>query len=135
MHFGTMNPEVVYRDRPAAYAVIVNERGQIAAVKIRRGYLLPGGGTDPGETPEQTVRRELREELAREIHLVRELGEAVQYFSLPDVHYRMTAVFYQAEFASEQQGACEHELHWVERGGIAGTFFYASHEWAITRAE
>ena len=29
------------------------------------GYFLPGGGAEPGETPAQTLERELREECAR----------------------------------------------------------------------
>jgi 8-oxo-dGTP pyrophosphatase MutT (NUDIX family) len=34
-------------------------------------FFLPGGGSLPEETAEETVRREIREELARSVRLMR----------------------------------------------------------------
>jgi ADP-ribose pyrophosphatase YjhB (NUDIX family) len=52
--------------RQRASAVIIRD-GQILMVKIEEGsrswFCLPGGTIEPGETPEQAIRRELREEL------------------------------------------------------------------------
>jgi 8-oxo-dGTP pyrophosphatase MutT (NUDIX family) len=52
--------------RERASVVIIRE-GQILMVKIAEGgkswWCLPGGTIEPGETPEQAVLRELREEL------------------------------------------------------------------------
>ena len=62
--FGFENPDIEYEPRPAAYAVITDRQGRIAAVKgTRVGYFLPGGGSLSDETAEQTVAHEVREEL------------------------------------------------------------------------
>lgn len=49
--FGMPVAGVTYVPRPAAYAVIRNAAGAVAAVHVPAGYWLPGGGILPGETP------------------------------------------------------------------------------------
>lgn len=129
--FGKILPEIEYRDRPAAYAVITNELRSIAAVKGKQQFFLPGGGSLLNETLEATIHRELREELAREVNIIRKLGEAIQYFSVGEEHYRMHATFYRAEFISAPTGEAEHELFWLAPQAVAGQFFHQCHEWAI----
>ncbi len=113
--FGAPQPQVQYTERRAAYVVIVNA-GQVALVKGRHKHFLPGGGALPHETPAATIVREVAEELARGVRLLRPLGEAIQYFysSTDDKHYRMHATFFAGEFTSEQaDGTGEHELDWL----------------------
>jgi SAM-dependent methyltransferase len=89
--FGKSLEGVAYTERPAAYAVIAGENGTVAAVRGPAGMIgLPGGGSLLGETPEETVRREVREELARSVRLVRRIGEATQFFYAADdeCHYK-----------------------------------------------
>ncbi len=92
--FGARLEGVVYADRPAAYAVVAGENGTVATVKGASGrFFLPGGGCLPGEAAEEAVRREVREELARSVPLIRPIGAATQYFYAADDdrHYRMSA--------------------------------------------
>lgn len=60
--------------RTAARAVIICD-GKLLAIKMRdrRGvfYILPGGGQNPGETLEDAVRRECREEVGLEVSVKR----------------------------------------------------------------
>ncbi len=60
--------------RSAARAVIICD-GRLLATKMRdaRGvyYILPGGGQRPGETLEETVRRECLEEAGVKVRVVR----------------------------------------------------------------
>jgi ADP-ribose pyrophosphatase YjhB (NUDIX family) len=134
--FGTCPPGVVCRDRPAAYAIIHHPDGCVAAVcaKIRgrEEFWLPGGGMYAGETPEQTVVREVREELGREVRLHWQLGQAVQFFFAgdEDCWYKMTASFIVAEFHGEAEGRGEHHLHWVDPALRGADFFHACHVWA-----
>jgi ADP-ribose pyrophosphatase YjhB (NUDIX family) len=64
--------------RVAAYAVITDEEGRILLSRWIEGakpaWTLPGGGMDPGEHPEQTCRREVREETGYEVALEGLLG-------------------------------------------------------------
>ena len=85
--FGEKRPGQIYIDRPSTYAIIADEHGRLAVVGTERGRcFLPGGGIDPGESDEQALRRELREELGVEHY---ELGpllwEDARWFALdPD---------------------------------------------------
>jgi 8-oxo-dGTP pyrophosphatase MutT (NUDIX family) len=133
MTFGKPLEGVAYTERPAAYAVVAGESGSVAAVRGASGMtFLPGGGSLPSETPEETVRREVREELARSVRLVRRIGEATQFFYAADEdrHYKMQAKFFLAEFPDEPSGQDEHELFWLPLAEATNAFFHESHDWA-----
>jgi 8-oxo-dGTP pyrophosphatase MutT (NUDIX family) len=133
MTFGKPLAGVAYTERPAAYAVIAGENGTVAAVRGPAGMIcLPGGGSWPSETPEETLVREVREELARSVRLVRRVGEATQFFYAADegCHYKMLGVFFLAELPDEPSGQGEHELFWLPLAEATGAFFHESHAWA-----
>lgn len=57
--FGTKLDGIDYIDRPGVYAVMENGHKQVALIEISSGYLLPGGGIDPGETEIDSLKREI----------------------------------------------------------------------------
>jgi 8-oxo-dGTP pyrophosphatase MutT (NUDIX family) len=135
--FGSPEPNVQYTERRAAYVLIVTDNGQVATVKSQQNRFLPGGGSLPGEAPEDTVVREVREELARGVRLIRRIGEATQYFysTADDRHYRMRAVFFTGEFTDGPCGGTgEHELDWLPVAEVEHAFFHACHAWAVRQA-
>ena len=134
--FGSPVAGVAYEKRRAAYAVIRSHTGTIAAVRAPAGYWLPGGGAIAGETPEETVVREVREELGRELRLVSKIGEAIQYFfaSADSKYYAMRAVFFRAELAEVPLGPGEYELCWLNASQPTPLFVHASHDWAVRQA-
>lgn len=67
--------------RPAAYAIVVLD-DKILLVKERGGYHLPGGGINLGETPENAVVREVKEETGMIIDNVRLVGSLSTFFAL-----------------------------------------------------
>ncbi|MFT4235690.1 MAG: NUDIX hydrolase [Microbacterium sp.] len=71
--------------RVAAYAIITDEAGRVLLSRWidgkRPAWTLPGGGMEPGEHPEQTVKREVREETGYEVAVGELLG--IDSFVIP----------------------------------------------------
>lgn len=134
--FGSSDPNIQYSERRAAYVVIKRE-GNVAMVRSGEKYFLPGGGSLAGESPEETIVREVLEELALQVRLLRGLGEATQYFHSADDdrHYKMTAVFFAGELTGAVEGViAEHQLDWVPIGETTETCFHECHAWAVRQA-
>ena len=135
--FGSAEPNGQYTERRAAYVVIITNGDKVATVEFRQRHFLPGGGSGPGEAPEDTVVREVREELARSVQLFCRIGEATQYFysAADDQHYKLLATFFTGEFTDEAcDGTGEHELHWLPIAEAEHACFHACHAWAIRQA-
>ncbi len=131
--FGSQKSDVSYTERRAAYVVITNN-GKFAAVKPQQKYFLPGGGSLLGETSEDTVIREVSEELARSVRLIHKIGEVIQYFYsvADDRYYKMRATFFVGEFTDEPCGNSrgENELYWLTEAEAEQAFFHECHKWA-----
>jgi 8-oxo-dGTP diphosphatase len=71
----------VTSSEPARARVVIVEEGRLALIKrVREGrtyYLFPGGGVEPGETPEQAAVREAWEELGVQVRLADVVHEEV----------------------------------------------------------
>ena len=83
--------------RVSARAIIIeNEkvllmfRRKLDGDKIKEYYVVPGGGQDEGETLEQTVKRELNEELGVEIEIIKFVGE--ETFKESNSHYYLCKI-------------------------------------------
>jgi 8-oxo-dGTP pyrophosphatase MutT (NUDIX family) len=105
--------------------------GEVAVVKWKGSYFLPGGGMLSGETAGQTIQREVREELDCEVRLLHKIGDAVQFFRAQDQYYRLEASFYAAEFVGEAGTAGEHQLYWLPQAEQTNAFYHQCHAWAV----
>lgn len=67
---------VEYHPRTAVRAVL-RDGNKIALLHVRKHhyYKLPGGGVDDGETPEEGLKREIREEVGCTFTILQEIGE------------------------------------------------------------
>jgi 8-oxo-dGTP diphosphatase len=135
--FGTRPDGVACTPRRAAYAVIRRD-GRVAATRgrLRDGtfrHWLPGGRCEAGESAEETVLREIREELGRPARITERIGDAVQYFfaGTEGRWYVMTATFFIAELEDGDHTAGEYELLWLDPQADNDSFFHASHAWAV----
>lgn len=101
-----------------ATAVIVDERQRILLVRKRgsRWFMLAGGKIDPGETPEQALRREVREELGVQATGVEPIGEATAV-AANEADHRVHAHLF---WTTIQGPACANaeieEVRWVDCG-------------------
>jgi 8-oxo-dGTP pyrophosphatase MutT (NUDIX family) len=135
--FGVREPGTAYTERRAAYGVVFGAAETVAVVRGPSGrFWLPGGGSLPGESAEDTLPREVREELGRGVRLTHRLGEATQFFhaASEDRHYRMQAVFFRADFAGRSSTGGEHELCWHPLDQAGAAFDHECHGWAVGRA-
>ena len=87
-------------------AIIIDEAGRVFATQ--RGYgewkdwwEFPGGKMEAGETPQQALRREIREELAAEI----EIGELLHTIDYDYPAFHLTMHCFMCRLLNREQGA------------------------------
>jgi 8-oxo-dGTP diphosphatase len=135
--FGAPVPGWGYDLRPGVYAVVLDAAGSVAVVHNPRGAFLPGGGVEPGETSEQALRREVREECGYAIDAVERLGEATQYVLSPGKvrGLEKRGVFFRATFGERlgEPTSSEDCLAWLAPELALRTLTLASQVWVTER--
>ena len=77
--FGAPLPGRDHKPRPGAYGIVVDARRRLLVVEEFGRLYLPGGGIDPGETPEQALHREFAEETGYTVTIEALIGEAREF--------------------------------------------------------
>lgn len=132
--FGTRVAGAVYRRRPSAYAVVRNDAGLFAVVRTPVACYLPGGGMELGETPEQTVVREGREECGFVLKPLIQLGRAMEicYSSEEGEYFEKDSFFIEAVIVAHGAPTeLDHELHWMIAEKAREALTHGSHRWAL----
>ena len=55
--FGEKLAGQTYVDREGVYAIILNDKNEVATIRLPHGYFLPGGGLEGTESKELSLRR------------------------------------------------------------------------------
>jgi 8-oxo-dGTP diphosphatase len=133
--FGEREPGREYLDRPGAYGLLFDDAGRIALVQTAKGFFLPGGALELGETPEAGLRRELREETGLEAGALVPLAQATDYFEVEPGGpcYCVRSVFLKGKVLGQAGEKCEadHELVWRRPEEAAGLLLRPSQRWVV----
>jgi 8-oxo-dGTP diphosphatase len=123
--------------RPSAYAIIGGYGGTVAIVRTPQGLFLPGGGIEAGESPHESIVREVREECGLIVRVGEWSAHAVDFiYSLTErEHFEKRCTFHEAHVLSTPGGAIEldHELLWMAPAGAIAGLGHPSHRWAVAR--
>lgn len=137
--FGAPDPGHAYPDRPAAFGILARG-GEIALVEVTTPGKplwrdLPGGGIDPGESPEQALVREFGEEAGLRVAPGAALLRADQYFINGDGdRFNVRGVFMTANLLGEAPNLKveeDHELIWRSPLEAIRIVRREAHAWAI----
>ena len=123
--------------RPGGYAVIFGDGGDVAAVSTPLGLALPGGGQNPGESPEGAAAREVEEECGLRVILGARIGVADELVFAADeqAHYRKRCTFFLAEIiGAAGVGEPDHELVWLSPQDAQVMLLHESQRWAVAEA-
>ena len=107
----TVSGAVILRTNPETNQkeIFVTQRGY---GDYKDGWEIPGGKLEPGETPEECIVREIREELATEVRAERILG--VVDYDYPSFHLTMHCIL--CTIISGKLQLLEHEAaKWVNK--------------------
>ena len=133
--FGNIQPDIEYRQRPSAYAIVVHEE-LIAVVRTPKGHFLPGGGAKPDESLADAAIRETEEEIGLIVEITGEVCTADEYVhSAKSGKYvrKLCSFFSAARIGSVDGSEPDHALVWSTREEAADLLSHGSQRWAIER--
>jgi 8-oxo-dGTP diphosphatase len=136
--FGKKKDSIVYHPRPGAYGVMVDDRGLVATILMRRRSYLPGGGQEQGESIIDCLKRELIEELGCEFDMAEPVGRADEHFkSLHEEKYYLWQghFFLIPEYRLIAEPTDKTQtVEWLKPERALAGLFHLSQRWGLTKA-
>lgn len=77
-------------------------------------YCLPGGRIEIGESSEQTIKREIYEELGKRIELIGYLATVENFFEMENKKYHEIFFIHKMEFENEEDKKIDYTMHNLE---------------------
>ena len=77
-------------------------------------YCLPGGRIEIGETSEQAIKREIKEELGKDVEIIEYKSTIENFFEFENNKYHEIYFLYKIEFVNEEDKKINYTIHNVE---------------------
>ena len=100
-----------YRLNVRAAALIIHNNKILTHRNINKDhYCIPGGRIEIGESSEETVKREIQEELGKKIKIEKYLTTIENFFELEGKKYHEIYFLYKAEFENEEDKKIDYKM-------------------------
>lgn len=137
--FGEKLANQAYMNREGAYAIILNDKNEVATVRLPHGYFLPGGGMEGSENKETCLKRECLEELGWEVEVNQFIGKASSYYNSTyrNLHLYATGYFYLVKKLQQVTTPVEddHELVWMNLETCLNELHLEHQAWAVKQVK
>ena len=77
-------------------------------------YALIGGRVEIGESSDETVKREIKEELGKDTEIIEYISTIENFFEMKGSKYHEIMFVYKIEFTNEEDKRIEHEMKNIE---------------------
>lgn len=104
-----------YKLNIRAGGVIIHNNKILAHRNINKDhYCLPGGRIEIGESSEQTIKREIQEELGKQIEIRGYVATIENFFEMENKKYHEIYFLHRLEFAKDEDKKIDYTMHNVE---------------------
>ena len=104
-----------YRLNIRAGGIIIHDNKILTHKNLNKNhYCLPGGRVEIGESSEQTIEREIQEELGKDIEILEYVATIENFFEMENKKYHEIYFLYRIEFVDEQDKKINYIMHNLE---------------------
>ena len=104
-----------YKLNIRAAGVIIHNNKVLTHKNVNKDhYAIPGGRIEIGENSEETLKREMQEELGKEIEIKDYMATIENFFEMDGKKYHEFYFLYKAEFANEEDKKIDYTMHNIE---------------------
>lgn len=95
--------------------VIIHDNKILAHKNVNKDYYcLPGGRIEIGENSEQTIKREIQEELGKQIEIIGYVATIENFFEMENKKYHEIYFLHRLEFAEDEDKKINYTIHNAE---------------------